>query len=150
VKRFDASSARRYNKKVVFITTKFKKNYLFFSFEKLTIEKQKKEVKNMATKNTKKNSENEAEKTQKSASTEKNLSVENDVSKTQKIRSYRDLKLKALKREKLEEWELKKIADRIVFLKDEKEKLKEQKKAVTEELEELKIILKTYKNFTKI
>lgn len=91
----------------------------------------------MVTKNTKKNSENEAEKTQKS--------VENDVSKTQKIRSYRDLKLKALKREKLEEWELKKIADRIVFLKDEKEKLKEQKKAVTEELEELKIILKTYK-----
>ena len=80
----------------------------------------------MATKNTKKNSENEAE-------------------KTQKIRSYRDLKLKALKREKLEDWELKKIADRIVFLKDEKEKLKEQKKAVTEELEELKIILKTYK-----
>ena len=91
----------------------------------------------MVTKNTKKNSENEAEKTQKS--------VENDVSKTQKIRSYRDLKLKALKREKLEEWELKKIADRIVFLKDEKEKLKEQKKAVSEELQELKIILKTYK-----
>ena len=85
----------------------------------------------MATKNTKKNLENEAE-------------------KTQKIRSYRDLKLKALKREKLEDWELKKIADRISFLKDEKEKLKEQKKAVTEELEELKIILKTYKNFTKI
>ncbi|BBM56045.1 hypothetical protein JMUB3936_p3001 (plasmid) [Leptotrichia wadei] len=83
----------------------------------------------MATKNTKKNSENEAE-------------------KTQKIRSYRDLKLKALRREKLEEWELKKIADRIAFLKDEKEKLKEQKKAVTEELQELKIILKTYKNLT--
>ena len=91
----------------------------------------------MATKNTKKNLENESEKTQKSASTEKNLSVENDVSKVKKIRSYRDLKLKALKREK--------IADRISFLKDEKEKLKEQKKAVTEELEELKIILKTYK-----
>lgn len=104
----------------------------------------------MVTKNTKKNSENEAEKTQKSVSTEKKLSVENDVSKTQKIRSYRDLKLKALKREKLEAWELEKIADRISFLKDEKEKLKEQKKAVTEELEELKIILKTYKNFTKI
>jgi hypothetical protein len=104
----------------------------------------------MVTKNTKKNSENEAEKTQKLASTEKNLSVENDVLKVKKIRSYRDLKLKALKREKLEDWELKKIADRIVFLKDEKEKLKEQKKAVTEELEELKIILKTYKNFTKI
>lgn len=85
----------------------------------------------MVTKNTKKNSENEAE-------------------KTQRIRSYRDLKLKALRREKLEEWELKKIADRIVFLKDEKEKLKEQKKAVSEELQELKIILKTYKNFTKI
>lgn len=97
----------------------------------------------MATKNTKKNLENESEKTQKSASTEKNLSVENDVSKVKKIRSYRDLKLKALKREKLEDWELKKIADRISFLKDEKEKLKEQKKAVTEELEELKIILKT-------
>ena len=93
----------------------------------------------------KKNLENESEKTQKSASTEKNLSVENDVSKVKKIRSYRDLKLKALKREKLEDWELKKIADRISFLKDEKEKLKEQKKAVTEELEELKIILKTYK-----
>ena len=99
----------------------------------------------MATKNTKENLENESEKTQKSASTEKNLSVENDVSKVKKIRSYRDLKLKALKREKLEDWELKKIADRISFLKDEKEKLKEQKKAVTEELEELKIILKTYK-----
>ena len=99
----------------------------------------------MATKNTKKNLENESEKTQKSASTEKNLSVENDVSKVKKIRSYRDLKLKALKREKLEDWELKKIADRISFLKDEKEKLKEQKKAVTEELEELKIILKSYK-----
>lgn len=104
----------------------------------------------MVTKNTKKNSENEAEKTQKSVSTEKNSTSKNDVSKTQKIRSYRDLKLKALKREKLEDWELKKIADRISFLKDEKEKLKEQKKAVTEELEELKIILKTYKNFTKI
>lgn len=104
----------------------------------------------MATKNTKKNLENEAEKIQKSASTEKNSTSKNDVSKTQKIRSYRDLKLKALKREKLEDWELKKIADRISFLKDEKEKLKEQKKAVTEELEELKIILKTYKNFTKI
>ena len=98
----------------------------------------------MATKNTKKNSENEAEKTQKSASTEKNLSVENDVSKVKKIRSYRDLKLKALKREKLEDWELKKIADRIEFLKVEKEKIKEQKKAITEELQELKIILKTY------
>ena len=104
----------------------------------------------MVTKNTKKNSENEVEKTQKSASTEKNLSVENDVLKVKKIRSYRDLKLKALKREKLEDWELKKIADRIAFLKVENEKLKEQKKAVTEELEELKIILKTYKNFTKI
>lgn len=104
----------------------------------------------MVTKNTKKNSENGTEKIQKSASTEKNLSVENDVSKVKKIRSYRDLKLKALKREKLEAWELEKIADRISFLKDEKEKLKEQKKAVAEELEELKIILKTYKNFTKI
>lgn len=104
----------------------------------------------MVTKNTKKNSENEAEKTQKSVSTEKNLSVENDVSKVKKIRSYRDLKLKALKREKLEDWELEKIAERIVFLKDENEKLKEQKKAVKEELQELKIILKTYKNFTKI
>ena len=98
----------------------------------------------MATKNTKKNSENEAEKTQKSASTEKNLSVENDVSKVKKIRSYRDLKLKALRREKLEDWELKKIADRIEFLKVEKEKIKEQKKAIIEELQELKIILKTY------
>lgn len=39
----------------------------------------------MATKNTKKNLENEAEKTQKSASTEKNLSVENDVSKAKKF-----------------------------------------------------------------
>ena len=104
----------------------------------------------MATKNTKKNLENEAEKIQKSASTEKKLSVENDVSKVKKIRSYRDLKLKALKREKLEDWELEKIAERIVFLKDENEKLKEQKKAVKEELQELKIILKTYKNFTKI
>ena len=104
----------------------------------------------MVTKNTKKNLENEAEKIQKSASTEKNSTSENDVSKVKKIRSYRDLKLKALRREKLEEWELKKIADRIVFLKDENEKLKEQKKAVKEELQELKIILKTYnyKNLT--
>ncbi len=70
--------------------------------------------------------------------------VKNEVSKTKKIRSYRDLKLKALKREKLEDWELKKIADRIEFLKVEKEKIKEQKKAITEELQELKIILKTY------
>ena len=46
--------------------------------------------------------------------------VKNEVSKAKKIRSYRDLKLKALKREKLEDWELKKIADRISFLKDEK------------------------------
>ena len=67
------------------------------------------------------------------------------IEKTKKIRSYRDLKLKALRREKLEDWELKKIAERVAFLKVEKEKLKEQKKAVTEELEELKIILKTYK-----
>ena len=50
-----------------------------------------------------------------------------------------------MKREKLEQWELEKISDRIVFLKDEKEKLKQQKKAVEEELQELKIILKTYK-----
>lgn len=105
----------------------------------------------MVTKNTKKNSENGTEKIQKSVvenektATSKSIS-EIDVSKTQKIRSYRDLKLKALKREKLEDWELEKIADRIVFLKDEKEKLKEQKKAVTEELQELKIILKTYKH----
>ena len=49
-----------------------------------------------------------------------------------------------MKREKLEDWELKKIADRIEFLKVEKEKIKEQKKAITEELQELKIILKTY------
>lgn len=82
--------------------------------------------------------------------TKKNSTSENDVSKAKKIRSYRDLKLKALRREKLEEWELKKIADRIAFLKVENEKLKEQKKAVKEELQELKIILKTYKNFTKI
>lgn len=95
----------------------------------------------MATKNTKKNLENESEKTQKSVSE----NVKNEVSKSQKIRSYRDLKLKALRREKMEDWELEKIADRIVFLKDEKEKLKQQKKAITEELQELKIILKTYK-----
>ena len=110
----------------------------------------KKEVNKMATKNTKKNSENEAEKTQKSSQKNENSktsksTTENDIQKTKKIRSYRDLKIKALKREKLEDWELEKIADRIVFLKDEKEKLKEQKKAVTEELQELKIILKTYK-----
>lgn len=70
---------------------------------------------------------------------------ENGTEKTKKIRSYRDLKLKALKREKLEDWELKKIAERIAFLKVEKEKLGEQKKAITEELQELKIILNTYK-----
>ena len=91
----------------------------------------------MVTKNTKKNLENETEKTQKSV-------AENETEKTQKIRSYRDLKLKALRRENLETWELEKIAERIVFLTDEKEKLKQQKKVVEEELQELKIILKTY------
>ena len=109
----------------------------FFSSEKL---KKGSDI-IMATKNTKKNLENESEKTQKSVSE----NVKNEVSKSQKIRSYRDLKLKALRREKMEDWELEKIADRIVFLKDEKEKLKQQKKAITEELQELKIILKTYK-----
>jgi hypothetical protein len=92
----------------------------------------------MSAQNTKKNLENGTEKTRKSV-------AENEVSKTKKIRSYRDLKLKALKREKFEDWELEKIADRIEFLKVEKEKIKEQKKGVEEELQELKIILKTYK-----
>ena len=36
------------------ITTKIKKNYLFFSFEKLTIKKQKKEVKKYGNKKHKK------------------------------------------------------------------------------------------------
>lgn len=99
----------------------------------------------MVTKNTKKNLENETVKTQKSVAENEKSTSKNEVSKTQKIRSYRDLKLKALKREKLEQWELEKIADRIVFLKDEKEKLKQQKKEVEEELQELKIIFKTYK-----
>lgn len=93
----------------------------------------------MTDKNTKSEVKNNISKTSKKV-------AENEVSKTQKIRSYRDLKLKALKREKLEDWELKKIADRIEFLKVEKEKIKEQKKAISEELQELKIILKTYKN----
>lgn len=93
----------------------------------------------MTDKNTKSEVKNNVSKTSKKV-------AENEVSKTQKIRSYRDLKLKALKREKLEDWELKKIADRIEFLKVEKEKIKEQKKAISEELQELKIILKTYKN----
>lgn len=93
----------------------------------------------MTDKNTKSEVKNNVSKTSKKV-------AENEVLKTQKIRSYRDLKLKALKREKLEDWELKKIADRIEFLKVEKEKIKEQKKAISEELQELKIILKTYKN----
>lgn len=95
----------------------------------------------MTDKNTKSEVKNNVSKTRKSVAE----NVKNEVSKTQKIRSYRDLKLKALKREKLEDWELKKIADRIEFLKVEKEKIKEQKKAISEELQELKIILKTYK-----
>lgn len=69
----------------------------------------------------------------------------NDVSKTQKIRSFRSLKLKVLRGQKLENWELEKINERIVFLKSEVEHLKSKLTLAKQDLEELEIISKTYK-----
>ena len=90
--------------------------------------------------------------------TDKNtkLEVKNNVSKTskkvseikeekQKIRSFRSLKLKVLKGQKLENWELEKINERIVFLKSEVEHLKSKLTSAKQDLEELEIISKTYK-----
>ena len=90
--------------------------------------------------------------------TDKNtkLEVKNNVSKTskkvseikqekQKIRSFRSLKLKVLKGQKLEEWELEKINERIVILKNEVEHLKSKLTSAKQDLEELEIISKTYK-----
>ena len=82
--------------------------------------------------------------------------VKNNVSKTskkvsevkeerQKIRSFRNLKLKVLKGQKLEDWELEKINERIVFLKSEVEHLKSKLTLAKQDLEELEIISKTYK-----
>lgn len=82
--------------------------------------------------------------------------VKNNVSKTskkvseikeekQKIRSFRSLKLKVLKGQKLEDWELEKINERIVILKNEVEHLKSKLTAAKQDLEELEIISKTYK-----
>lgn len=104
----------------------------------------------MVTKNTKKNSENEVEKTQKSSQKNENSKTsksisENDIQKTKKIRSYRDLKLKVLKGQKLEDWELKKINERIVELQAEVEHLKDKLKTSKQDLEELKIIAKAQK-----
>lgn len=99
----------------------------------------------MATKNTKKNSENGTEKTQKSVSENEKSTQKNDVSKTQKIRSFRSLKLKVLKGQKLENWELEKINERIVFLKSEVEHLKSKLTLAKQDLEELEIIIKFHK-----
>lgn len=90
--------------------------------------------------------------------TDKNtkLEVKNNVSKTskkvseikqekQKIRSFRSLKLKVLRGQKLEEWELEKINERIVILKNEVEHLKSKLTSAKQDLEELEIISKTYK-----
>ena len=90
--------------------------------------------------------------------TDKNIKseVKNNVSKTskkvseikeekQKIRSFRSLKLKVLKGQKLEDWELEKINERIVFLKSEVEHLKSKLTSAKQDLEELEIISKTYK-----
>lgn len=82
--------------------------------------------------------------------------VKSNVSKTskkvsevkeekQKIRSFRSLKLKVLKGQKLENWELEKINERIVFLKSEVEHLKSKLTSAKQDLEELEIISKTYK-----
>lgn len=78
--------------------------------------------------------------------------VKNNVSKTskikqekQKIRSFRSLKLKVLQGQKLENWELEKINERIVFLKSEVEHLKSKLTSAKQDLEELEIISKTYK-----
>ena len=82
--------------------------------------------------------------------------VKNNVSKTskkvseikeekQKIRSFRSLKLKVLKGQKLENWELEKINERIVILKNEVEHLKSKLTSAKQDLEELEIISKTYK-----
>ena len=91
----------------------------------------------MATKNTKKNSENETGKTQKS--------VAENEKKAQKIRSYRDLKLKVLKGEKLTDFEISKINERIIVLKAEIEKLKSKLSTSKKDLEELEIIIKFHK-----
>ena len=90
--------------------------------------------------------------------TDKNtkLEVKNNVSKTskkvseikeekQKIRSFRNLKLKVLKGQKQEDWELEKINERIVELQAEVEHLKDKLKTSKQDLEELEIISKTYK-----
>lgn len=90
--------------------------------------------------------------------TDKNIKseVKNNVSKTlkkvseikeekQKIRSFRSLKLKVLKGQKLENWELEKINERIVILKNEVEHLKSKLTSAKQDLEELEIISKTYK-----
>lgn len=91
----------------------------------------------MVTKNTKKNSENETGKTQKS--------VAENEKKAQKIRSYRDLKLKVLKGEKLTDFEISKINERIIVLKAEIEKLKSKLSTSKKDLEELEIIIKFHK-----
>ena len=82
--------------------------------------------------------------------------VKNNVSKTskkvseikeekQKIRSFRSLKLKVLKGQKLENWELEKINERIEILNNEVEHLKSKLVSAKQDLEELEIISKTYK-----
>lgn len=76
--------------------------------------------------------------------TDKNTKSEVKQEK-QKIRSFRSLKLKVLKGQKLEEWELEKINERIVILKNEVEHLKSKLTSAKQDLEELEIISKTHK-----
>lgn len=97
----------------------------------------KKEVINMTDKNTKSEVKNNVSKTSKKVSEIKE--------EKQKIRSFRSLKLKVLKGQKLEEWELEKINERIVILKNEVEHLKSKLTSAKQDLEELEIISKTYK-----
>lgn len=75
--------------------------------------------------------------------------IKNDVTGTsktnQKVRSFRALKLKVLRGQKLEQWELEKINERIVSLKSEIEHLKSKLSTAKQDLEELEIISKTHK-----
>jgi hypothetical protein len=62
-----------------------------------------------------------------------------------KIRSFRELKLKVLKGEKLTDFEISKINERIIVLKAEIEKLKSKLSTSKKDLEELEIIIKFHK-----
>lgn len=62
-----------------------------------------------------------------------------------KIRSFRELKLKVLKGEKLTDFEISKINERIIVLKAEIEKLKSKLSTSKKDLEELEIIIQFHK-----